>query len=396
MTHSPAQAALDRLHTAMAARVERRELPGIVVLVAQGDHIHLDCIGATRFDAAEQMRRETPFRITSMTKPVLAAATMMLVEDGQLDLDEPVDKWLPELANRRVLRHVDGPLDDTEPAKRPITLDDLLTFRLGFGMLVEPTFDPPVPIVQAGNALELVLSAPEPRTPHAPDAWMARFGSLPLMYQPGERWLYNVGSLLLGVLVARVAHQSLGDFFQARIFDPLHMLHTGFCLPAEVTRQLPAPYMTDPDTGQLAMQSVSSPEEWSRPPVFPSGAAGLVSTADDFLAFARLLLSRGVHNGTRLLSEASVESMTTNHLTPEQIASAGPILGGRGWGYGVGVVLEPDAAWPVPGRYGWPGGYGTIWFNDPHRDIVAIAMSQTSDVLWNGVVDEFDRLVAGI
>jgi CubicO group peptidase (beta-lactamase class C family) len=119
-----------------------------------------------------------------------------------------------------------------------------------------------------------------------------------------------------------------------------------------------------------------------------------VSTIDDFLAFARLLLNKGVHDGKRLLSEKSVELMTTNHLTSEQIAGGGVILGGRGWGFGVGVVTEPDADWPVPGRYGWSGGYGTAWFNDPHRGIVAIAMTQTSDFLWNGGLDEFEKLVA--
>ena len=329
-----------------------------------------------------------------MTKPILAAATMMLVEQGKLGLDDPVDTWLPELANRRVLRRVDGPLDDTVAARRPITLDDLLTFRMGFGHLFEPNFDPPFdppfPIVKAADALQLVLGPPDPRTPHASDEWIRRFGTLPLMYQPGERWHYNAGSLVLGVLLARVAGQPLGDLFRTRIFDPLGMRETGFWLPAELTRRLPSYYLNDVE------RPVSTPDEWSRPPVFPSGAGGLVSTVDDFLAFARMLLSNGVHDGKRLLSERSVELMTTNHLTPEQMAGAGPILGGRGWGFGVGVVTEPDAAWPVPGRYGWSGGYGTTWFNDPHRGIVAIAMTQVSNFLWNGGLAEFETLVAGI
>jgi CubicO group peptidase (beta-lactamase class C family) len=223
---------------------------------------------------------------------------------------------------------------------------------------------------------------------------MKRFGTLPLMYQPGERWQYNVGSLVLGVLVARVAGQSLADVLSSRIFEPLGMHATGFSLPAELTQRLPSYYMTNFETGQMELRAVSTPDEWTRPPAFPSGAGGLVSTIDDFLAFARLLLNKGVHDGKRLLSEKSVELMTTNHLTSEQIAGGGVILGGRGWGFGVGVVTEPDADWPVPGRYGWSGGYGTAWFNDPHRGIVAIAMTQTSDFLWNGGLDEFEKLVA--
>jgi CubicO group peptidase (beta-lactamase class C family) len=171
------------------------------------------------------------------------------------------------------------------------------------------------------------------------------------------------------------------------------MQHTGFWQPLELTRTLPAYYMTNFATGQLEKRNVSSAEEWSRPPAFPSGAGGLVSTVDDFLKFAQLLLHKGTFAGRRLLSERSVELMTTNHLTPEQMASAGMILGGRGWGYGVGITTQPDANWPVPGRYGWAGGYGTTWFNDPHRQIVAMAMTQVSDFLWNGGLADFDALV---
>jgi CubicO group peptidase (beta-lactamase class C family) len=186
------QPALGRLHAAMAARVEKRELPGLVTLVARGDDVHVDCIGTTAFDGTVLMRRSTPFRVASLTKPVVAAVTMMLVDDGTLALDDPVERWLPELANPRVLKRVDGPLDETQPAYRSITVEDLLTLRLGTGMLLEPTMDRPIPIVQAGNDLQLVLGEPDPPTPHQPDEWMRRFASLPLMYQPRERWLYNV------------------------------------------------------------------------------------------------------------------------------------------------------------------------------------------------------------
>jgi CubicO group peptidase (beta-lactamase class C family) len=392
------QAGLDRLHNAMAARVDKGELPGMVILVAHGDEVHVDPVGVKAFGSPEPMRRDTVFRIASMTKPILAAATMMLVADGKLRLDEPVDNWLPEMANRRVLRHVDGPLDDTVPARRSIIVDDLLTFRMGFGHLVEPTMDPPFPIVKAGNDLKLVLGQPDPRTPHDPDEWIRLFGTLPLMYQPGERWQYNAGSLVLGVLLARVSGQSLGDLFAERIFEPLGMRETGFWLPAELTQRMPSYYMTNFETGRMEQRHVSTPEEWTRPPVFPSGAGGLASTVDDFLAFARFLLDKGVYNGRRLLSEQSVAQMTTNRLTQQQLNIKDPIRGGpgHGWGLGVGVVTEPDAEWPVPGRYGWMGGYGTAWFNDPHRQIVAIVMTQTSDFLWTGGLVEFDKLVGGL
>jgi CubicO group peptidase (beta-lactamase class C family) len=395
MTQTQPHSGLDRLRAAMAARVDRNEMPGLVTLVAHGDDVHVEAIGVTAFGGSEPMARDTLFRIASMTKPVLAAATMLLVDDGTLKLDEPIDRWLPELANRQVLKRIDGPLDETVPAHRPITLDDVLTFRMGFGLLVEPTFDPPFPIVNRAKELQLVLGEPDPRTPHTPDEWIKRFGTLPLMYAPGERWQYNAGSLVLGVLVARAAGQPLDEIFRTRIFEPLGMHETGFALPAEVTQRLPSYYMTNFATGKMELKNVSTPDEWSKPPAFPSGAGGLVSTVDDFLAFARLLLNKGDYQGTRLLSEKSVDLMTSNHLTAEQMANAGALLGGRGWGYGVGVATEPDAAWAVPGRYGWAGGYGTTWFNDPHRGIVAIAMTQVSDFLWNGGLVEFDQLVAG-
>src|SRR5213080_1848440 len=180
MKTSMSQAGLDRLHQAMAARVAKGDMPGIVTLVARGDEVHVDAIGTMAFGGDQPMRRDTVFRITSMTKPILATATMLLVEEGAVTLDEPVDRLLPELADRRVLRRIDGPLDDTVPADRPITVEDLLTFRMGHGMIVEPTFDPPFPIVQAAHELQLVMGPPDPRTPHDPDEWIRRFGTLPL------------------------------------------------------------------------------------------------------------------------------------------------------------------------------------------------------------------------
>jgi CubicO group peptidase (beta-lactamase class C family) len=396
MTGSLSRAGLDRLQQAMAARVTKGELPGIVYLIAHEDEVHVETIGAKAFDSDDPMRRDTIFRITSMTKPILGAATMLLVEDGTLALDEPLDRLLPELADRKVLLRVDGPLDETVPADRPITVEDLLTFRMGFGMIVEPTFDPPFPIVNAVNDLQLHMGPPDPRTPHNPDEWIRRFGTLPLMYQPGGKWQYNAGSLVLSVLVARASGQSLEDFFRTRIFEPLGMTETGFSLPAEHAGRLPSYYMSDFETGKLELQTVSAPSVWTRPPVFPSGAAGLLSTVDDYLAFARLLLNKGVHQGERLLSEDSVNLMTTNHLTPQEIAGGGTILGGRGWGYCMSVVTAPDEAWPITGRYGWEGGYGTTWFNAPHRGLVAIALTQVSDFLFNGGVAEFGQVTGGI
>jgi CubicO group peptidase (beta-lactamase class C family) len=379
------------LHDAMAARVERGEFPGIVTLVARGDDIRVDAIGTTTFGGDVPMRRDTIFRIASLTKPILAAAAMTLVEDDVIDLEEPVQTLLPELAGQRVLARVDGPLDETVPARRSPTIADLLTFRLGFGTITEPAFDPPYPVNVAARALDLVLSEPDPRTPYDPDEWIRRFATLPLMYQPGERWNYNVGTLILGVLLARAAKQPLGDLLRERILDPLGMTETGFWLPAARAQQLPAYYMTDFTTHQMTERPITGPEIWSSPPAFPSGSAGLVSTVDEYLAFARMLLAGGVHNSSRLLSQQSVDLLTTNHLTPDQIATAGQILGGSGWGLGMAVTVARDEI-SAPGRYGWAGGYGTTWFNDPNEDLIGIAFTQVSDFMWSGALTEFDKL----
>ena len=394
MMRSASHAGLDLLHESMAAHVAKGEVPGMVTLVAHGEDVSVDAMGFMAFGGNEPMRRDTIFRITSMTKPILATATMMLVDDGALKLDEPVDRLLPELADRQVLKRTDGPLEETVPARRPITVDDLLTFRMGHGLLFEPTFEPPFPIVIAARELDLVMGFPDPRTPHGPDEWIRRFATLPLMYQPGERWQYNTGSLVLGVLVARASGEPLADFFRTRIFEPLGMKDTGFSVPAEMTGRMPSVYMTNFQTGKMELQTASGSDVWSRPPAFPSGAAGLVSTIDDYLAFARLLLDEGVHNGRRLLSQRWVRLMTTNHLTPEQMATGDPLLGGQGWGFGVAVSTAPDEVSAEPGRYGWSGGYGTFWFNDPTRDLVGIAMTQVSDILFNGTATEFAKLAA--
>src|SRR5256885_7355193 len=260
------EAVSERLHEAMAARVAKGELPGLVTLVARGGDVQVDTIGVMAFGSNEPMRRDAIFRIASLTKPILATATMILVEEGKLALDEPVQRLLPELADRRVLKRIDGPIDDTVPARRSITVDDLLTFRMGHGLIFEPTFDPPYPIVTAAKDLGLVMGPPDPRTRHDPDEWLKRFATLPLMYQPGERWQYNTGSLVLSVLVARASGQPLADFFKTRIFDPLAMKQTAFWVSPEQAKRLPSRYQTNFQTGKLEQQTISGPSVWTVPP----------------------------------------------------------------------------------------------------------------------------------
>ncbi len=370
------EARLSRLHDVMSGYVDRGDIPGMVTLVSRRGDVHVDTLGAKAI-GGDPMRRDTIFRIASMTKAITAAAAMILVEECKLRLDEPVDRLLPELANRKVLKRLDAPLDDTVPAIRPITVRNLLTFRMGFGMIMGPPDK--YPILHAIDELQLGLGPPSPDTTPAPDEWIRRLGTLPLMHQPGERWMYNTGSEVLGVLIARASGQPFDVFLRERIFEPLGMQDTGFSVPAADIDRLATSYWTNFHTGKLEVFDQAQGGQWSRPPAFPSGAAGLVSTVDDYHAFARLLLNKGEHRGQRILSRPSVETMTTDQLTPEQKAVSGLIPGyfdSHGWGFGVSVVTKRvDLAGPI-GKFGWDGGLGTSWYSDPQEDMVTILLTQ--------------------
>jgi CubicO group peptidase (beta-lactamase class C family) len=368
---------LKRLHDVMTGYVERGEVPGLVTLVARRGEGHVDAIGAMAGGSEEPMRRDTIFRISSMTKPITAAAAMILIEACALRLDEPVNRLLPELANRQVLKRPDADLDDTVPAHRPITVRDLLTFTMGLGIVAAAPGT--VPIADALAELELGQGMPSPQTPPAPDEWIRRLGTLPLMYQPGERWMYNTGSDVLGVLIERASGQPFETFLKERIFDPLGMNDTGFDVIWDRIGRLATSYVIDPDSGAAAIYDEPAGGQWSRLPSFPSGGGGLVSTVDDFLAFADMLRGKGVSRGERILSRPSVEFMTSDQLTPEQKAASGLVPGFfrvHGWGFGVAVVTERTEVAKSVGTYGWDGGMGTSWYNDPAEDLTMILMTQ--------------------
>src|SRR5437764_4950886 len=234
---------------------------------------------------------------------------------------------------------------------------------------------------RAANAQQIGMGPPSPSRMPAPEEWMRRLGSLPLMHQPGERWMYNTGSDVLGVLIARAAGQPLETFLRERIFEPLGMKDTGFSVPAPKLERLATSYWTDPTSGKLTVYDEAVGGQWSREPAFPSGAGGLVSTIDDYLAFGQMMLSQGKHGKERLLSRLSVELMTTDQLTPEQKAVSGLFPGffdSQGWGLGVCVVTRRDDISAVPGRYGWDGGLGTSWYSDPREEVVIILMTQSA------------------
>jgi CubicO group peptidase (beta-lactamase class C family) len=366
------KARLSRMHDVMAGHVERGEMPGLVTLVSRYGEIHVDAIGRQAIDGAP-MQRDTIFRISSMTKPVTAVAAMILVEECRLRLDDPVDRWLPELADRKVLRAIDAPLDDIVPARRAITLRDLLTFRLGLGMI--PVFPDRYPIQKA---IAEAGFAPGPVFPSfPPDELMRRYGSLPLIHQPGERWLYNTGAEILGVLIARAAGATFSEFLRDRIFAPLGMKDTAFSAPEAKHARFATAYARDHATQELKVFDDPVTGKFSSPPVFENGSAGLVSTADDFNALAQMMLNGGRLGAERILSRPSVELMTTDQLTLEQKAGSEIFFGdNRGWGMGLSVFTRRDDLCNVPGRFGWDGGYGTSWYSDPKENLTGILLTQ--------------------
>ncbi len=371
------KARLGRVHEVMAGYVERGEVPGIVSLIDRRGEVHVDAVGTMAAGGGEPMRRDTIFRIASLSKPITAAATMILVEECKVRLDEPVDRLLPELAGRSVLKRPDGSLDEIVPAQRPITVRDLLTFRLGLGIVMAPPDT--YPIQRAMSGLQLGQGFPSPSTPPAPDEWIRRLGTLPLMHQPGERWLYHTGSDILGVLIERASGQPLETFLRARIFEPLGMKDTGFSVPAAQLHRLATSYRPNSETGALEIYDPALGGQWSRPPAFPAAGGGLVSTVDDYLAFGRMMLNQGKAGNERLLSRPALETMTTDHLTAAQKAVSGLIPGyfdSHGWGFGVAVVTRRnDVSRPV-GTFGWDGGLGTTWYADPREDMLTILMTQ--------------------
>jgi CubicO group peptidase (beta-lactamase class C family) len=356
-------AGLNGLHAAAGRHVGDEKIPGLVALVACGGQVHVEALGRLAV-GGPPVARDSIFRIASTTKPITAAVTLAVAAEGLFGLDEPVDRLLPELAGRRVLRSMDGPLDDTVPATRAVTVRDLLTFTFGFGMVGEMFASPqPWPVVAATDELRLAtIGPPDPPVPPDPDTWIAALGSLPLLAQPGERWMYNTGAQVLGVLAARATGQPFSEVLKTRIFEPLGMPDTGFW--AADTHRLATAYQPAPNG--LAVRD--EPDgKWSRPPQFGDGAAGLVSTADDLLVFARMLL-RG---GAPVLPADAVRAMTTDQLTAAQKARGGLLPGffhGRSWGFCQAVYDN--------GAFGWDGGLGTSWLVDPSQDLTVIVLTQ--------------------
>jgi CubicO group peptidase (beta-lactamase class C family) len=366
----------DRLRVAMQDRVARGDVPGAIMLVARGDDVAVELAGA-RSLGGPPLTRDTIFRIASMSKPVTAVAALALVDDGTLHLDDPIERWLPELADRRVLARPDGPLTETVPVRRAITVRDLFTYCMGFGMLWGQ-WD--APIVGAANELRLAaFGPPHPQATPPPDEWIRRFATLPLTDQPGERWRYHTSCEVLCVLIARAAQRPFDTVLRERIFEPLGMHDTSFHVPADKLARFATSYFVTESGALTLFDDVAG--EWAKPPAFPSGAGGLVSTIDDYFAFARMLLGGGKLGSVRVLSEHAVAEMTRDQLTFDQQrdGSLAPgFFAARSWGYGVAVTTARDDLGAEPGTYGWDGGLGTSWRTNVRAGAIAILLTQAS------------------
>jgi CubicO group peptidase (beta-lactamase class C family) len=367
---------LKRMRDVLSGYVEREEMPGLVALVSHHDDVHVETLGKMSFDQPAPMKRDTIFRIASLTKPITAVAAMILVEECRLRLEESIETWLPELANRRVLKSISSQPDETVPALRAITVRDLLTYRMGFGsvMAMPDTY----PIQKLIREYRIGGDGP-PRPSRAPgtEEWLQKLGSLPWMADPGERWLYHVSADLLGVLIARVTGQSLGTFLRERIFDPLGMKDTAFHVPSGKIERLPACYFCNRHTNALDVYDDVVTSAWRAEPPFESGGGGLVSTIDDHFAFSRMMLNKGRHGREQILSRAAIALMTSDQLTPDQRAGSEIFFGAhRSWGFGMAVELQRNEIFRTPGRFGWDGGFGTSAYTDPAEGMIGILFTQ--------------------
>jgi CubicO group peptidase (beta-lactamase class C family) len=361
---------MSTLRDTLARYVQDGSVPGALGLIARGDRLEVAAVGSIDLAGTAPMARDAIFRIASITKPITAAAVMLLVEDGRIALDEPVAKWLPELTAPRVVRTPAGPVHDLVELARPITVYDLLTSGAGYGFASDFT----LPAVQ--QLFGVQKDGRAPRLFEAPDEWMAALARVPMLYQPGAAFLYGTCSDLQGVLIARASGQPLPDFLAERLFSPLGMVDTAFEVPAAKRHRFTSYYTIGADG---ALELADGPDgQWNGLPAFPSGGGGLAGTVDDWYAFARMLLAEGTveRTGRRLLSRQSVRQMMTNQLTGEQRDVGVLFLEGQGWGFGGSVDMARTEVWNVPGRYGWVGGTGTTAHVIPATGGVGVLLSQ--------------------
>ncbi len=355
--------------------IAKGDVPGVVTLVWRRSRlVEFQSEGLRDIGRKLPMQRDTIFGIASMSKPVTVAAALTLIEQGKIRLQDPITRWAPEFADMQVLRRADGPLDQTYPAPRAITIEDLMTHRSGlsYGFLAPGPLGPAL-MQKVGMGIE---------SPLTPDEWMRTVAALPLAYAPGERFNYGHSIDVLGFIVGRAADSSLRQVMREQLFGPLKMADTDFWIPPD-KRHRAAVIYSSPAVGKFAALTIDG-FVGAAPPAYTSGGQGLVSTADDYLTFARMLLGGGSADGVRVLRPETVKLMTRDRLTTDQkrIPFMGlPFWGGQGFGLGVSVITDPaQHAWMGAGNagaFGWPGAFGGWWQADPSEDMVVLWLQET-------------------
>ncbi|MGY1725644.1 serine hydrolase domain-containing protein [Geodermatophilus sp. SYSU D01062] len=351
----------EEIEQVVSGAVADGAVPGAAWLVRRGDEVARGAAGTHTPGGDDPVAPDTVFRISSVTKPVVATAALTLVDDGTLALEEPVDRLLPELAGRRVLADPADAAAGTVEARRAVTVRDVLTFRLGLG--IDFTAPWPTPTVAALGEAGLPAGPPAPQAAPPPDEWLRRVAGVPLAHQPGERWLYHTGASVLGVLVARAAGRPLPEVLAERVLVPLGMTDTGFGVPAPARGRF-GPHWTPPDEHGERQVHDPADGQWASPPPFPDGGDGLVSTVDDLGVLARVLLA----GGEPVLREPTVRAMLTEQ--------AGPVDDeGGGWGLGLGVRRSDEPGGRHAGSFGWDGGLGSTWWTDPVTGTTAVLLT---------------------
>jgi len=372
------------LGPAMQKYVDERKLPGMITIVAR----HGKVASYRKFgmmDTNKPMQFNSIFRLASMTKPVTSVAVMMLYERGYFKLDDDVSKYIPEFKALKVISSFDREGFHLANLSRPVTIGDLLSHTSGLG---GGNGDGPVDSLYraadlSGGSLHDMIG---------------KLAAIPLLCQPGTRWIYGRSTDVLGYLVEVVSGKSLDVFFKENIFTPLKMENTGFCVPKANLSGVSAVFCPDDSLGLKIIHPDAG--DISKMPQFLSGNGGLFSTAEDYLVFSQMLLNKGEYNGVRLLKSATVELMTANHLTNEIMPDddfLGPLMKGMGFGYGFAILKDttrPD--WPGSrGSYWWSGSGNTYFYIDPEKDLVMILMTQFVPNFHYPVFREFREVVYG-
>jgi CubicO group peptidase (beta-lactamase class C family) len=371
---------VSELEAFLVRHIDAGTVPGAVALRGGRDP-EVVAAGLASVDG-DPMRDDAIMRIQSMTKPITSVAALRLVEAGRLGLDQSVEAWLPELADRRVLTSPAAPLDDTVPAHRPITLRHLLTMGSGYGM---GWVDTPLQKAMADNGTAV---GPEPLTLGA-DEWFARLAELPLAFQPGEGWRYHHSFAVVGILIARLTGRPLGEHLAEDLFDPLGMPDTSFWVPKEKLDRLPAAYRHG-DSG-LEETEPARGGFYAGPPPFDVSHGEVVSTARDYHRFLRTLVDDGRADGTPSISDVHLRQMTTDQVPAENKTPDSFFPGfwdGTGWGFGVGIETGGSRR----GRYGWSGGQGTNFYVDPDGTVGILLTQVEMGAQMAPMINEFQAL----